>query len=78
MSNDYPNGSAIPKDTPPEHVETARFLTLEGICARHNMTHKEFHKIADQLSEKKLSDILFSFPTGPRYDITLYLVATCR
>ena len=71
-------GSYIPAEIPADHVMSAKALTAEGIMAKHDLTEVEFSKITRQLMSQKLSDILFHFPDGPRYDIALYLVATSR
>jgi len=59
-------------------VAAAGVLSQRQIMTAHDLKSADFHKIEQQLLRMKLSDILFSFPTGPRYDILGYRWATCR
>jgi len=71
-------GSYIAPETPHSHVESMRVFTPQGIMAKHDLRPHEFEKIRIELYNKKLGDILFHFPDGPRYDMALYLVASSR
>lgn len=70
------NGSAIPTQTPTTDFIRVCALTPNGIMAKYNMEFVEFERIRDQVLNKTLLDLLFSYPDGPRYDIILYLIAT--
>ncbi len=69
-------GSYVPSEIPRNQVLAANVLTANGIMAVHNLTPQEFKKMKKQVFNKKLSDIMFHFPSGPRYDIALWLIAT--
>lgn len=71
-------GSIIPQETKAAHMISANVLTMEGIMAKHNLTKREYLKIKEQLGGRKLLDILFHYPDGPRYDIALNMVAASR
>lgn len=72
-------GSFIPPELSGDCVESAKLLSAQGIMKKHKLTRREFEKMRMELYDERLSDILFlSDPDGPRYDITLYLVATSR
>ena len=53
-------------------------MTREGIIQRHGLSNKEFERIAKQMKEIKLIDIMFHCPDGPRHDIALHLIAYAR
>ncbi len=59
-------------------VLAAGVLTPEQIMKRHGLTPKEYGAIENQVRKAKVLDALFSWPTGPRYDTLLYLVAASR
>ena len=73
-----PIGSFISPQTPDNHVVMSSVLTDAGIGQRHNLTPKQLEKHKRELSKMKLTDILFSYPDGPRYDLVLNMVATAR
>ena len=45
---------------------------------RHNLNLNKLDKLRRELSEMKLSNILLSYPDGPRYDLVLNMVATAQ
>jgi hypothetical protein len=49
-----------------------------GIAQRYILKPNQLEKLRRELFEMKLSDILFSYPDGPRYDLVLNMVATAR
>jgi hypothetical protein len=69
-------GSFIPPETPCGNIQSRRFLTAKGIREKYSLMPYEFEQMIEQLCKLKLSDILFHFPDGPRYDIVLNLIAT--
>jgi hypothetical protein len=69
-------GSYVPPGTPGNQVLSAKVLTANGIMAVHNLTVQEFKKMRKRLFNMKLSDIMFHFPSGPRYDLALNMIAT--
>jgi hypothetical protein len=59
-------------------VETAAVLSCGQIMKKHRLTARQFAQMEAQVMGKCLTDALFSWPDGPRYDIILYRVARCR
>ena len=45
---------------------------------KHGLTAQAFRKIAGELKQQKLLDILFHYPDGPRYDIALHWTKRLR
>lgn len=78
------HGSVYGSHFTPELVATAGKVAAAGVLSQcqimtaHDLKIGDFRKIEQQLLKMKLSDILFSFPTGPRYDVFGYRWATCR
>ncbi len=68
------NGSIIRAGT---KGAVAAFLEPAQIMEKHGLSCEQFQAIKAELYDMELSDILWRFPDGPRYDILLCLVATC-
>jgi hypothetical protein len=71
-------GSIIPPGAPKEHYGTVPVLTDQGIMERYNMTRDRLERIKKGQRQKRLLDILRDDRTGPRYHVTLSLVAHSR
>jgi hypothetical protein len=69
-------GSYVPAESPSDHFVSASVLTVEGIMEKHKLSLDEIAEIEQKLKRMTLSDILFHYPDGPRYDIALNLIAT--
>jgi len=53
-------------------------MDLEEIKNRYGLTLNDIEKIRTTLLDMKLSDILFSYPSGPRREVAEYLMRTSR
>lgn len=68
-------GSTIPPNAPDIHVESALFLTLDGIMEVHGLRRRDYLRERKYLYRMKLVDILAFRPGRLPYDIALNLIA---
>ncbi len=64
--------------TPESHVESLRFLTVNGIEEKYDLNQSQIERIRNELRGKTLREILWAYPDGAHFDVLLNLIGTLR